>query len=1605
MSRQSTYAQIVGASDEHLFRAGRPLLEALEPRLLLSAAWEQQATDSAVAAAVAEPPPIPALMALPGAMNTAEGFVIFHSDGISHDTQYSASEGKAYIGTYGDVDSYYFSGDILWDGTYTLRANAPAGGPVDPILAVYSASTAQMLGSDDNSGPGNNAELSLTLLATQRYIVAVADATDSHIGDIELIIESPYGTAPTVVNLAADGSGSSSVSLGLYDSDYFRFTTPANANGHVWIDISPSVPAGVIPVLFDAAGTEVQNWGIEGYPGHVKARELTPSTDYFVTVLSRDYITQGSFDLSVDFEVLQRIQGIKWNDLDGDGTHGGGEPGLPGSKVFLDMNNNGVLDTYTVTLEDLEGNQWTKIPDGGHAMRPIDVFLPGGRVVDVDLHLYATHDDAVDLSIMLSRPDLSTYCDLFWQGDVSGGYLTGTVFDDEAATSITAGASPYTGHFSPRDALSAFDGQEAKGEWFLVLSDEWPGNGKDGRLEGWRLELTVEEPSTVTNRHGQYAFEDVPAGAYVVADAPDPGWEQTGLTQEGLYYGGGLLGDVAVADAAGRHVSVQGNYGIPSLLGMAYDSKDHVLYALGPGTLTDDVLLRVDPITLTIAEVGRLPDLGGDSNLAKALSYNVLDDMLYCGLIRIDPETLTATGSNPSPPASGQWLHGGALNPTAVRSYLYYYRSASPKSAAVRSYNALPPHGSPISHPAPSVPDSYGMTFNGQDLIVGVLGTNWTDLSTYSLISGTVLLQTRIDDMWLYGLAYMPTTLGAHAVVVEEGSDVTGVDFLDHGLPTSEITGRKWHDVDGDGDWDAGEPPRADWFVFLDSNNNGQIDHTTATHISSDVGRAVRDQRWTVSELNITGAPRQILDVDVVLTIEHEYDADLHAYLISPAGTEVELFTEVGGYDENFINTRLSDEAATSIAAGSAPFTGTYRPEDPVGLMAVDGEDPNGRWALAIYDDAWQDEGRLVSWSLVVEAVEPRQATDSFGEYTFANLAPGMYIVSEQQQAWWQQTYPHYRAGAVSYQFEDISHGGTPVMAGGDDDFVHLTAAQLGGFAFEFYGTAYSDVYFNSNGLITFGSGDNTYRNDSLLDQPVQACIAAFWDDLKIPSATAAYWQVLGPRNDQRLIIQWEDVVFFQGDSLGTITFQAVLKEVDGTIQLNYQDLDSSHPGAGGTSATVGIKAAGTYVDRLLLCYNNGPTRFVGTGLSTRITPGGGGHHVVHLGTGQTWTADFGNYQQPYSTPPGRPDLLPGSDTGQHNNDNLTHLDNSSAQKTLQFSVGGTVPGAAVTLYADGAAVGSAVAAGTSVTITTNGTHDLIDGSHLITARQTEPGKQPSGDSPALTVSIDTVGPRVVDALVSAAGWAQSFLNFLSSQGLGSGGYSIPVGSSDQLDPLPWVNLDQVKAVFNEDVDIATYQHMSLHGVTVPNYAPNGLAYNPGTRTAVLYLTAAIEADKLLLVVDDTVRDIAGNALDGEWTNAVSSYPSGDGAAGGDFRFRFNALPGDVDGSGEVRSSDTIKVRRKSNTVPGDADYSVFYDVDGSGDIRAGDTIKVRRKSNTELPAGEPIAPPVAPPAPSIEADLIAAALRAARRTTDRDLLSPLRAEVLSLAQIVPLAI
>jgi len=179
-------------------------------------------------------------------------------------------------------------------------------------------------------------------------------------------------------------------------------------------------------------------------------------------------------------------------------------------------------------------------------------------------------------------------------------------------------------------------------------------------------------------------------------------------------------------------------------------------------------------------------------------------------------------------------------------------------------------------------------------------------------------------------------------------------------VPISASANSGWQFTGWSGDADC-----SDGSVTVNSNKTCLANFSHAgcnTYTSTDVPKSIPDLTTVTSTLNV-GSSFALTDVNAgPLNITHTYDADLDVFLISPHGTRVELFTDVGGSGDNFTNTVLDDECATSIASGAAPFTGCYRPEGS--LSALDGQSSAGVWTLEVTDDYAVDTGTLQSWQL-----------------------------------------------------------------------------------------------------------------------------------------------------------------------------------------------------------------------------------------------------------------------------------------------------------------------------------------------------------------------------------------------------------------------------------------------------------------------------------------------------------------------------------------------------------------------------------------------------------------------------------------------------------------
>jgi subtilisin-like proprotein convertase family protein len=286
-----------------------------------------------------------------------------------------------------------------------------------------------------------------------------------------------------------------------------------------------------------------------------------------------------------------------------------------------------------------------------------------------------------------------------------------------------------------------------------------------------------------------------------------------------------------------------------------------------------------------------------------------------------------------------------------------------------------------------NAPISFTQSLTTNDLAVnGLTGSRTRPLIEYartiqSSANGTIKITVTPEgegaEAGVAGLAIRPGTFGS-------------------------ISGQKWNDENGDGVKDPTESGIPGWTIFFDDNDNGVLDSTFATTIPSvDVPQDVLDYTTVKSELLFQGV-REIFDLNVTLDISHLFDADLDVFLVSPSGTRVQLFSDVGSTRENFTNTTLDDEASSSITSGIAPFSGTFRPE---GLLSTfDGENANGIWILEVTDDAEDDEGVLNSWSLSITGQERSTTTDGSGNYSFEDLPPAVYNVREVMRSDWEQT-------------------------------------------------------------------------------------------------------------------------------------------------------------------------------------------------------------------------------------------------------------------------------------------------------------------------------------------------------------------------------------------------------------------------------------------------------------------------------------------------------------------------------------------------------------------------------------------------------------------------
>lgn len=617
---------------------------------------------------------------------------------------------------------------------------------------------------------------------------------------------------------------------------------------------------------------------------------------------------------------LATISGTKFGDVNGNGQQDNGELPLPGWTIYLDQNNNGILDDVVTTQTD---TSTLAIPDNDQVSSTVTVSNVVGPVLDVNVTLSITHTRDSDLDVYLVSP-AGTRVELFTDIGGSSQNFLNTTLDDQSNISINLGAAPFIGSFTPEGLLAALNGENPNGVWTLEVHDDT--TGSTGTLDSWSITITTGEASAVTDANGRYTLTTPVGGTFNVREVPQEGWIQTSPAptvndqnpaQQVTVPFGGMVSDV--------------NFYNQYILPIITFPNDRAIYTENEPPVAIDNGATVSDANTAIFANGTLT-----VTLINNASFY---DRLSIGSQGFGTGQIGVTGNQVfyQNTLIGTFAGGSGADPLVVTFNSNATRIAVQSLLRVVEFETLGDNPSPLTRTVQMVL-SDGIDGAGAPTVKQIVVIPVNDLPVVT-VSDDILEYPENGD----------------AQVVDTFATVTDPDSPDFNGGYLQIS--------------------------IIGNETGPVQTTQSTFTTNaspvPLDYNLNPANPTIqSPLIVSGASGTLTDVNVTVNIQHTNDRDLTAWLISPNGTRVKLFSNVGGATrvQNFTNTTFDDEASTPILSvfASAPFTGSFLPEKE--LFPLDGQNPNGTWKLEITDALGtllgDGTGSLISWSLGLTMTE-----------------------------------------------------------------------------------------------------------------------------------------------------------------------------------------------------------------------------------------------------------------------------------------------------------------------------------------------------------------------------------------------------------------------------------------------------------------------------------------------------------------------------------------------------------------------------------------------------------------------------------------------------------
>ncbi|MEG5140260.1 MULTISPECIES: SdrD B-like domain-containing protein [unclassified Microcoleus] len=213
---------------------------------------------------------------------------------------------------------------------------------------------------------------------------------------------------------------------------------------------------------------------------------------------------------------------------------------------------------------------------------------------------------------------------------------------------------------------------------------------------------------------------------------------------------------------------------------------------------------------------------------------------------------------------------------------------------------------------------------------------------------------------------FRQTTPNPAPITINSGTNAGNINFGNN-FNAGTIAGTKFNDINSNGSQDLGEPPLANWQIYLDLNRNNRLDGGEPSTITNFQGNYafvnVPADRYLVREVQQPGFRQTTPDPGPI-------NVTSNANINNVNFGNVFFVGSISGLKYNDLN-------ANSVRDATDP---------PL---------PNWQVYLDLNGNNSLDPG------------EPNTITNPQGDYTFANVSPGRYLVREVQQPGWAQTTPN----------------------------------------------------------------------------------------------------------------------------------------------------------------------------------------------------------------------------------------------------------------------------------------------------------------------------------------------------------------------------------------------------------------------------------------------------------------------------------------------------------------------------------------------------------------------------------------------------------------------